>query len=84
MAKLKLIWTYLKAYFWNILVWLDQGINVIFLLGDPDETVSSRCAKLRDKNKVCYYFCKFLDWIDKDHSDKSLEEDEGDRNVIQS
>jgi len=71
----------IKKYFWNILISLDQLINTI-LGGDPDETISSRCAKKRDTSRFCYYFCKLLDKIDKNHSDESLEADEGDRAVI--
>lgn len=36
--KLKL----LRKYLWNIIIWVDQGCNVIFLGGSPDHTVSGR------------------------------------------
>ena len=65
-------------YFWNLLISLDQLANTI-LGGYPDETISSRCAKKRDTNKFCYYFCNFLDWIDPNHSDESIELDEGEK-----
>jgi len=32
-------------YVYNIGTWLSQGVNAIVLLGDPDESVSSRIGK---------------------------------------
>lgn len=67
----------MKQYIWNILVWLDQGLNTLFC-GDPDETVSSRAGKAQRNNKVwgCV-FCRFLDLFEKDHCKLNIEEDEG-------
>lgn len=32
-------------YAYNVGTWLSQGVNVLVLLGDPDESVSSRIGK---------------------------------------
>lgn len=71
MAPLQLI----KKYVWNVLIAIDQLGNAL-TGGDPDETISSRTAKLRDR-----WPWKYLGWllekIDPGHLDKSLECDEG-------
>lgn len=55
---------------------IDQLFNTI-LGGDPDETISSRLAKLARKgNKVGVIGCAILDKIDKDHCEKVIELDE--------
>lgn len=67
----------MKKYFWNVLVSLDQLGNTL-LGGYPDETISSRLAKLKRKgNKVGVIGCKILDKIDKGHCEKYIELDEG-------
>jgi hypothetical protein len=67
----------MKKYFWNLLVAIDQLVNTI-LLGDPDETVSSRMGKAkRNGNKFAIMVCKFLSKFDNKHCIKSIEEDEG-------
>lgn len=45
LKSLKPVLAFVTAYLWQILVWLDQGINVIFLAGSAGETVSSRVGK---------------------------------------
>jgi hypothetical protein len=66
-----------KDWALNVLIGLDQFANAV-IRGDPDETISSRAAKaeLRGKKWGCL-LCKFLDKLDKDHCQKSLEKDEG-------
>jgi len=66
-------------YFWNILVSIDQLINTL-LGGFPDETISSRAAKARRKNKKwgCIV-CWLLDKIDNNHCEKNIELDEGEK-----
>lgn len=66
----------LKKYFWNILISIDQFVNTVFG-GDPDETISSRLGKDRDKNWFTTHLSSFLDWFESDHVEKSIEEDEG-------
>lgn len=60
----------------NILLWLDQGLNVL-LLGDPDETLSRRAGRARaDGEAWGCYLCKVLDWIDPRHCAKSIDGDD--------
>ena len=78
----------------KILVWLDQGLNVIFApilnrfigesphrFGDPDETLSSVFGKNVEAGycKLCTFMCRWLDWLDTDHCKKAIERDEGRR-----
>lgn len=69
-------------YFWNLLIALDQLANTI-LGGDPDETMSSRMGKniKEGRCKLCKVICFFLNKIDKNHCEKSIEPDEGSRQV---
>jgi hypothetical protein len=67
----------MKKYIFNLLISLDQWGNTL-IGGDPDETISSRLAKLNRKgNKVGVIGCKILDKFEKGHCEKSLEKDEG-------
>jgi hypothetical protein len=64
-----------RKYILNVLVAFDQLLNAI-LLGDPDETISSRAAKrlhMWHWNKLAI----FLEWIDPGHMKRTLEKDEG-------
>ncbi len=77
----------LKKYFWNLLIAIDQLLNTI-LLGDPDETISSRLGKFLDlpkdkwRYKVANFICKILRKFDENHCRKSIEKDEGSRNLL--
>ena len=66
-----------KGWIKDILIGVDQLGNAL-LRGDPDETISSRAAKAQLKGKTwgCV-LCKFLDKIDPNHCQKSIEKDEG-------
>ena len=68
-------------YIWNILIAIDQLANVL-LGGDPDETISSRAGKRQHEQTWAKYLCKFLNWVDKDHCITSIEEDEGENQVL--
>lgn len=76
-------------YIWNLLISFDQFINAVFG-GDPDETISSRMGKwARDgKNdrgikKPLYRIAHcIVELFEKDHFAKSIEEDEGDDEVL--
>lgn len=69
----------MKRYLFNILIALDQLGNAL-ANGDPDETISSRLAKLNRKgNKVGVIGCKILDVFEKGHCEKHIELDEGDK-----
>ena len=67
-----------KAYFWRILISIDQLVNTI-LGGNEDETLSSRMGKLieQDRCPFCYWICThILHRIDQNHCQKSIERDE--------
>lgn len=64
----------LGKYGKNILVAVDQLVNTL-LLGDPDETISSRCGKRNCR--VCRLLCAVLDRLDHRHCKRNIEEDEG-------
>lgn len=79
----------MKAYFWNILIAIDQLVNTL-CGGDPDETISSRLGKwvISGENKhglrkVIFQIVNFIvELFEKDHFKKSIETDEGSRKVI--
>lgn len=70
-----------KRYFWNNLIAIDQLGNAL-LGGDPDETISSRTAKRVHDQRWAYWLCRALHWFDRDHCEKSREDDRGRRDVI--
>jgi hypothetical protein len=72
----------MKKYLWNLLVALDELTNAI-LLGDPRETISSRADKAMNEGKRwgCV-LCKLLNYIQKDHCQKSLDPLVGDKAII--
>jgi len=72
---------YIKRYIWNLLISIDQFANTL-LGGDPDETLSSRLGKYQHRCPVCRFICRLLSKIDYRHCQKSIEDDEGDREVI--
>jgi len=74
----------LFKYLLNILIWADQGINVILFFGDPDETVSSMLGKTKLKyGKIPWHrpieklIDSILERIDPNHSLDAIESDEG-------
>ena len=69
-------WLCFRYWLWNILIWIDQGGNVLLLFGDPDETISSNTAK-RAHKRGWSALGRFLEWIDPGHLADSLESDEG-------
>ncbi len=75
------MWKKFKQWVWNILIAIDQLVNTIFG-GDPDETISSRVGKDADKNKFAAFMVKFLDIFEKEHCEKSKEDDEGKNNAF--
>lgn len=65
----------MKRYLFNVLIGLDQFGNTL-TGGDPDETISSRCAKNQDK----WYWRALgaaLEAVDPGHLRRALEPDEG-------
>ena len=75
---------FIPRYFWNIVIWVDQGINTILFFGDPDETVSSRMGKYAERGKgwIPCQLCKLFHLLDKDHCKRTLERDEGSRGLF--
>jgi len=79
----------IKEYFWNILIVIDQLVNTL-CGGDPDETISSRLGKWHQegisKKSFRLVIYKVINVIvevfQKDHFKKSIEEDEGNRHII--
>lgn len=76
-----LLFVGIRQYIRNILVWLDQGANVIFLLGDEDETISSVTGKMYRRYRVFAWLRWLLNTVDHDHTEKTREDDEG-RNAV--
>ncbi len=73
-----------KQYFWNLFIAVDQLGNAL-LLGDPDETISSRLGKYvraGTENKFLIFVAMILDKIDPGHCRASIEEDEGKDAVV--
>lgn len=68
-------------YHRNVTLALDQTFNALFG-GDEDESISSRAGKRVDTQKWAYYLCRMLHILDPDHCEKSIEKDEGDRQVL--
>lgn len=63
----------MKKYVLNILLSLTQLLNAL-LMGDPDESLSSRCAK---KHPKAAELIDRLFWFDPRHCQRSLEPEEG-------
>jgi hypothetical protein len=73
----------MKKYLFNIAIALDQLVNTI-LLGDPDETMSSRMGKhlvKHDNCPFCNWLCGLLNKIQPNHCVRSIEEDEGNDSI---
>ncbi len=66
----------LKGWGFRLLVALDQLLNVV-ALGNPDETISSRAQKAKERGKRwgCV-LCAALDKIDPGHCARAVERDE--------
>jgi hypothetical protein len=75
---------YAGVYFWNILRWLDCGMNCIFLLGSYNETISTRAAKARANGRPwgCI-LCKLLDKVRHGHCSRAISAKVGDDAIIQ-
>lgn len=69
-------------YLLNWLILLDQAGNTL-AGGSPNETISERAAKARNKGKEwgCL-LCRFLNWINPGHCDNALTSTIGDDAVI--
>jgi len=69
----------IKMYIVNILLAIDLAVNVI-MLGDPDETISSRAGRVFPDT----WWSDFIDWLmfwQTDHCHKAIETGEGKRDL---
>lgn len=62
-------------------------LNVVLFFGDPDESVSGRCGRGREKGNLFFtVLATILDilWFpfQRDHCAKSIERDEGYRQLV--
>lgn len=79
----------LSKWILNILISIDQFGNTI-LGGDPDETISSRLGKMKEKynGTIPWYrpLSKIVDYgldkIDPNHSIDAIEKDEGSEAIV--
>lgn len=69
-----------SRYVRNILVWADEGCNVVLLFGDPGETISSRIGKSVQGGGWASHV-PWPAWL-LGHFTRSIEADEGSRNVF--
>jgi hypothetical protein len=63
----------MRRWLWNLLVWLDEGVNVVLLRGNAHETISQRAAwaKQAGKDWGCV-LCRFLDWVRPNHCENAI------------
>lgn len=78
-----------RTWAWRVLLALDQLINTVlgpvlnrvfgtYRFGWPDESMSSVFGKeVREGNRRARWVCRLLNWFDRGHCEKSIEEDEG-------
>lgn len=50
------------TYFRKLWTWFDQGLNVIFLAGYPDETLSARFYRMANSKKITWPM-KIVNWM---------------------
>ncbi len=74
---------YVTQYLLNILKWLDTGVNVVFLFGTSNETISERAAKARNAGRRwgCI-LCRLLDDVNPGHCDRALTSKIGEDAII--
>lgn len=72
----------LCRYLMNWLRWLDEGLNVL-TGGDANETMSSRAGKGRREGKrwACM-LCRFLDILQTNHCERSINPGDGSNATI--
>jgi len=70
----------LKMYIMNILLGIDQLANVI-MLGDPDETISSRAGRVWPNSTWRKFIDKLFFW-QTNHCHKAIESGEGKRDLL--
>lgn len=67
----------LGHYVSRVGAWASQGVNCVFLLGHPDQSLSARCYLQRNGRVWCalYRAINALFWWDNDHCKASHERD---------
>ena len=81
--------SWIGRYIYNVVLSVDQLGNSL-LLGDPDETISSRIGRIKRKWGGTIPWtrpvAKITDWlleiIDPGHSERAIEDDEGKDGLI--
>lgn len=73
----------LREYLFNVLRWLDCGLNSVILLGAYNETLSHRAAVAREASKPwgCA-LCQFLDALMPGHCDRALKDYIGEDSIL--
>lgn len=60
-------------YLWDVAVMLDEAVNVIFLAGNPHESISQHAAfSRRDGRRWGCVLCSVLDRISANHCANSI------------
>lgn len=72
----KKIWRFV----YNILIAIDQLVNVL-MLGDPDETISSRAGRVFPNSIWRKFIDKLMFW-QTNHCHKAIEKDEGKKDIL--
>jgi len=67
-------------YFQNLFIAVDQLLNAL-MLGDPDETISSRVGRVAP-DSVAARIINFICFYQTDHCRESIEHDEGKYDLI--
>ncbi|MFC7460745.1 hypothetical protein [Hydrogenophaga defluvii] len=67
----------MSTYIWNILEWFSQGLNTVFLAGNPNMTVSARCWVNRERSgwSRAYHAINRVFFWQADHCRQSYEDD---------
>jgi hypothetical protein len=66
------MFTYLRIYLTNWLIWLDEGLNTL-RGGDPGQSLSvaAGIAQTQGKRWGCI-LCRFLSWFQANHCAKAV------------
>jgi len=65
-----------RRYLKNILVWIDQGLNVVLFAGSPDETISSRIGR-NQHIAICRFAQRVVDAVfGRNHCAENIEPEE--------
>lgn len=65
------------AWLWRVFAWLSQGVNVIFLGGHEDETVSARAYRQKHFMRwlILYQALNLIFFWQEDHCQQSYDRD---------